>query len=126
MMTRVFASALAVALLPGFGMTKWLQAGGAAGAVGQDAARIELGMQVYEAQRCALCHSVADQGNKKGPLDGVGDRLSADEIEQWIVNPTEMAAKTNAKRKPPMKVYSNLPEEDLEALVSYMLSVTSN
>ncbi len=125
-MTGVFGSALAVALLLGFGMTKWLQAGGAAGAAGQDAAKIELGLQVYEAQRCALCHSVADQGNKRGPLDGVGDRLSADEIEQWIVNPTEMAAKTNAKRKPAMKVYSNLPEEDLEALVSYMLSVTSN
>lgn len=122
-MTRVFVSALAVALLLGFGTTTWVQAGGAAGAVGQDAARIELGMQVYEAQRCALCHSVADQGNKKGPLDGVGDRLSADEIEQWIVNPREMTAKTEATRKPAMKAYPSLPAADLEALVAYVLSL---
>ena len=27
------------------------------------------GKQVYDAQKCALCHSVGDAGNKKGPLD---------------------------------------------------------
>ena len=32
----------------------------------------------------------------------------------------------SATRKPPMKVYSNLPDEDLEALVSYMLRLTAN
>ena len=25
-------------------------------------------------QKCALCHSIGDKGNKKGPLDGVGDQ----------------------------------------------------
>ncbi len=89
-------------------------------------AQVEHGIEVFADQRCSLCHSVADKGNKKGPLDGVGDRLSADDIMQWLINPAEMTAKTNAKRKPFMKVYSNLPEEDLEALVSYLLSLTSN
>ena len=122
-MTRVLVSALAVALLLGFGTTTWLQAGGAAGAVAQRAAKIELGMQVYEVQRCALCHSIADQGNERGPLDGVGDRLSAEEIEQWVVAPKEMTEKTGAARKPPMRAYPTLPPEELEALVAYMLSL---
>ena len=43
----------------------------------QDEAQVERGVTVYADQRCALCHSVADVGNKKGPLDGVGDRLGA-------------------------------------------------
>ncbi len=122
-MTRVFVGALAVALLLGLGTTTWLQAGAAAGAVGQDGAKTELGMQVYEAQKCTLCHSITGQGNKKGPLDGVGARLTAEEIENWIVAPKEMTAKTEATRKPAMKAYPSLPAADLEALVAYVLSL---
>ena len=33
-----------------------------------------------------------------------------------------MTAKTNATRKPPMRAYPNLPKEDLDALVAYMLA----
>jgi hypothetical protein len=29
----------------------------------------------------------------KGPLDGVGSKLSADEIRAWIVTPAEMTKK---------------------------------
>lgn len=86
---------------------------------------VEHGVKVYADQRCALCHSIGDVGNKKGPLDGVGDRLSAAEIREWIVNPKEMTAKMNATRKPLMRAYPNLPDEDTEALVAYMLSLTS-
>lgn len=86
-------------------------------------AKIERGMKVYEQQKCSLCHSIAGKGNKKGPLDDVGSRLSAAEIKQWIVSPKEMTEKTKAERKPPMKAYANLPAEDLEALVAYMQSL---
>ena len=34
-----------------------------------------------------ICHAIAGKGNKANPLDGVGKKLSADEIRQWIVNP---------------------------------------
>lgn len=84
---------------------------------------VERGQQVLTAQKCVICHSIAGQGNKKGPLDGVGSKLSADEIRQWIVNAPEMAAKTKAERKPPMKAYAALPKDDLDTLVAYLVSL---
>lgn len=87
---------------------------------GQDAAKAQRGEAVYAEQKCSLCHSVAGKGNAKGSLDGVGSKLSADEIRQWITNPKEMTTKTKAERKPPMKAYPNLPAADVDALVAYL------
>lgn len=92
-------------------------------ALAQDAAKIDRGQKVYVAQKCGVCHSVAGKGNAKGPLDSIGAKLSADEIHQWIVSAPEMAAKTKATRKPPMKAYANLSKEDVDALVAYMQSL---
>lgn len=90
-------------------------------AIAQEAA-IEKGKQVYAAQKCQVCHSIAGVGNKKGALDDVGARLKADDIRQWIVAAPEMTAKTNSTRKPVMKAYT-LPKEDLDALVAYLASL---
>ena len=95
----------------------------AAPAAAQDAKAIEKGQQVYAAQKCSICHSIDGKGNAKGPLDGVGSKLTADEIHQWIVNPAEMTKKTKAERKPPMRAYPKLAKEDLDALVAYMASL---
>lgn len=89
----------------------------ATAAYAQDAAR---GQKVYTEQKCNICHSVAGTGNKKGPLDEVGSKLSAGDIRQWITSAPEMAAKTKADRKPAMKAYGTLPKEDLDALVAYL------
>jgi mono/diheme cytochrome c family protein len=89
----------------------------------QAPAQVEHGQKVFTAQKCAVCHSIAGQGNKKGTLDGVGAKLSADETRQWIVNAPAMAAKTKAERKPPMKAYATLPKEELDALVAYLQSL---
>ena len=35
----------------------------------------------------------------------------------------DMAVKAKADRKPPMKAYPNLPKEDLDALVAYVLTL---
>ena len=78
------------------------------------------GQQVFEAQKCSLCHSVAGKGNAKGPLDGVGSKYTAAELKQWIVNPNEMAKKHNAIRKPPMKSFASLAAADVDALVAYL------
>jgi mono/diheme cytochrome c family protein len=87
---------------------------------GQDAAQAKQGEAVYAAQKCSMCHSIAGKGNAKGSLDGVGTKLTAAEIREWIVNPKEMTAKTKAERKPPMRAYPNLPAADLDALVAYI------
>jgi len=87
----------------------------------QDQAQIDKGKAVYDAQRCSLCHAIGGRGNAKGPLDGVGAKLSAADIRKWIVSPKEMKSTTN--RKPEMRAYPSLPAADLDALVAYMLSL---
>ena len=93
-------------------------------AAAQDAAQIKHGQEVYAAQKCQQCHSIAGKGKKQNPLDGVGKKLSADEIKQWIVDPVAMAKKVESKKKPPMQnKYSKLPAADIDALVAYMVSL---
>jgi cytochrome c2 len=93
----------------------------AATAAAQDP-KVTKGQQLFADQKCTLCHSIADKGNKKGPLDGVGAKLSADEIRSWITDPKGMTAKTKATRKPEMKQYT-LPKDDVDALVAYLSTV---
>jgi len=90
-------------------------------AYGQD---VKKGEAVYAAQKCSLCHQIAGKGNKASPLDGVGAKLSAEDIRQWITHPTEAAAKAKSTKKPPMPAkYGKLPAADLDALVAYMASL---
>ena len=93
-------------------------------AVAQDAAQIKRGQEVYAAQKCQTCHSIEGKGKKQNPLDGVGKKLSTDEIRQWIVDPVAMAKKAESKKKPPMQnKYGKLPAADIDALVAYMVSL---
>ena len=95
----------------------------AAGA-GQDDAQVKRGQEVYAAQKCSVCHSIDGKGNKKNPLDGVGAKLTADDIEQWIVDPKGMTTKTKSTAKPPMPdKYSKLPAADIDAMVAYLASL---
>ena len=89
----------------------------------QDAAKIDRGKMLFTAQKCSLCHSIDGKGNKKGLLDGIGSKLSSDDIRKWIVSAKEMAAKAKATRQPPMKDYSTLAPADVDALVAYMSSL---
>jgi len=84
------------------------------------AQNVEHGKQVYTDTKCAVCHSIGSQGNKKGPLDDVGSKLTAADIRAWIVSAPEMAAKAKADRKPPMKAYTDLSKTDVDDLVAYL------
>ena len=95
----------------------------ASAAAAQTPAQAERGAAVYVEQKCSVCHSIAGKGNQKGVLDDVGSRLTADQIREWIVSPVEMTKKANAQRKPAMRSYPNLPKEDVDALVAYMISL---
>jgi mono/diheme cytochrome c family protein len=90
----------------------------AASAGAQDA-KVVQGEKVFADQKCTLCHSVGDKGNKKGPLDNVASQLKPDEIREWIVDAKGMTAKTKPTRKPDMKAYT-LPKDDVDALVAYL------
>ena len=89
----------------------------------QEADLIKKGQSVYEAQKCSVCHSIAGTGGKQNPLDGVGSKLSADDIRLWIVDPTAAAKKANSTKKPPMPNKYKLPPAELDALVAYMQSL---
>lgn len=105
-------------------LTIALAAGASLTAAAQDEASIKRGQEVYTAQKCSMCHAISGKGSKKSPLDGVGTKLSAEEIREWIVNPVEMTKKTNSTKKPPMpNKFSKLPKEDIDALVAYMQSL---
>ncbi len=104
----LFITAIAVALVGGLP--------GAARA--QDAKH---GAQVYAAQKCSVCHSIAGKGGKSSALDGVGTKLSAADIKQWILEPVAMAKKSGSTKKPVMpKKYDKLPAADVDGLVAYM------
>jgi mono/diheme cytochrome c family protein len=92
----------------------------AAAATAQDAK--SMGEQVFAAQKCSICHSIAGKGNPKGSLDAVGAKLKPDEIRMWIVDAKAMTAKMKPQRKPEMRQYS-LPKEDVDVLVAYLASL---
>ena len=98
-------------------VTMALCVGIAASAAADDAKN--KGEKVFADQKCSLCHSIGDKGNKKGPLDGVGAKLSVAEIREWITDAKGMTAKAKATRKPEMKAYS-LAKDDVDALVAYL------
>jgi mono/diheme cytochrome c family protein len=85
----------------------------------QDAAKVARGKQVYQELRCQTCHAIAGTGNRRYPLDGVGSKLTQEQIRKWIVAPREM---NPAVRK---RAYDTLAADKLEALVAYMSSLKS-
>ena len=118
-MQRAGTLIISTTLLVGFALTITGQ--------GQEKEKIERGVALYTTHKCSQCHSIegkpATAVAKKGPLDGVGDKLSEDEIRQWLVDAKGMTAKTKSTRKPAMKNYSKLPKEDVDALVAYIQSL---
>ncbi len=87
----------------------------------QDAAK---GAQVYAANKCTMCHSIAGKGGKASPLDGVGTKLSEADIKLWIVETAAAEAKFKSTKKPAMpKTYAKLPAADVDALVAYLSSL---
>ena len=79
-----------------------------------EVAAINRGRAVFIEQRCQRCHSLHGVGNKRSPLDGVGGRLSENDIRQWITAPQTMKSGI-AKRA------YKLSAEDLDALVEYVM-----
>jgi mono/diheme cytochrome c family protein len=98
-----------------------LACAGVARADAQDAAK---GKEVYAAQKCQMCHAIGGVGNKMSALDGVGAKLSAAELKDWITKPVETAAKMKSTKKPAMpNKYATLPAADVDALVAYLHSL---
>lgn len=111
-MKRVVVGIVGVLMMSGWSLS----------AAGQDAAKIAAGEKVYEANKCMACHAIAGKGMKKYPLDGIGAKLSADDIRKWITTPADMEAKQAVKQPIKMKTFKLAPA-DLDALVAYVSSL---
>lgn len=83
----------------------------------QDAAKVARGKEVYQELRCQTCHAVAGTGNRRSPLDGVGTKLTEEQLRKWIVAPREM--NPNVRKR----AYDTLATDKLEALVAYLQSL---
>jgi cytochrome c553 len=72
------------------------------------------GKSVYTREKCSACHNA-----KMNSLDHVGTKLTAEQIRQWIENPSEAAkaANSTSKMKMPKK---NLTTADVDNLVAYL------
>jgi mono/diheme cytochrome c family protein len=92
----------------------------AAGSIALAAGDAAKGEQLFTTQKCSMCHSVAGKGNKKYPLDGVGGKLSAADIKEWLVNPDAQHAKKADKPVMKMKSYKALSAQEIDDLVAYV------
>lgn len=65
-------------------------------------------------QMCTACHSLNGSGGQIGPaLDSVGNRLSTEELQTWLRNPSAVKPGTQMPTLP-------LSEDDLRALAEYL------
>jgi len=87
-------------------------------AVGQaDSPLVIKGEKVYGEKKCAICHSIHGKGGKiGGDLRDVGAKRDREWLHQFMKNPKAL--------NPDVKMSKfRGSEEDLEALVGYLLSV---
>jgi len=84
---------------------------------------IAAGRRVFETQECMRCHSISGEGNPRNPLDGVGERRTAEVILQWIIAPAELKGQLSPRTFQVKQAYRNMSSEDLDALVSYLQSL---
>lgn len=78
------------------------------------ARQVARGKVVYTEQKCQACHAIAGVGNRRYPLDGVGDKLKDADIRKWIVAPREMNPRVTKR------AFDKIPAADLDALVAYL------
>ena len=76
------------------------------------------GAEIFAQSGCTRCHSVAGQGSRRSPLDGVGSRLSQAEIRRWI---TPNKAETDQF----VARHADLPlsEAQRDALTAYLMGL---
>jgi cytochrome c2 len=94
----------------------------ALGAVLSAEDKVARGKQLFDEQKCRMCHNLAGVGNTKSgvALDAVGSKHTPDVLKMWLVNPKEMAQKAGSTRKPPMQSFAKLPAPDIDALVAFL------
>jgi len=70
------------------------------------------GQKVFAREKCAMCHTAA-----KNSLEGVGTKLTAEQIREWVENPKAAMQKAGGRGMMPAKTLS---KDDVDNLVAYL------
>lgn len=74
------------------------------------------GRELIDASGCKGCHRLNGTGGNVGPaLDGVGRRLTLEQLRQALVAP-----RAGRKNTAMMPSFGHLPKSDLQALTKYL------
>ena len=79
-----------------------------------------LGRSVFDQQKCTSCHSIAGQGNPRYPLDGVGGRLSSEQLIYWITGTGPATNKLSAMILRRKARYEQMPSAEMNSLIEYL------
>jgi mono/diheme cytochrome c family protein len=102
--------ALLLILLGGTGLT--------AGHPAADPATPSLGQELYQRLSCRGCHALEGRGGEVGPvLNGVGNRLSRNELEAQLLTPRRRQADSR------MPSFAFVRPKELQALVDFLESL---
>jgi len=87
-----------------------------------DQTKIKQGASVYAREGCAKCHFLAGKGgNSSHSLDGVGTKLSVEQIRVVLLTPEARGG--HQKPAKGMPAYGKLSQTDFNALVAYVSSL---
>ena len=85
-----------------------------------DAQLIEQGRKLYQEQSCAMCHSLAGEGNPRSPLDDIATRRTVEELRDWITGSDKLKDSLSSSTKRIKQKYQSLSDHELDALISYL------
>jgi len=88
-----------------------------------DPERIEAGRKVYEERGCAICHTIAGEGDNQYPLDGVGGRMNAAQLRDHIAPPDAMRPKFPEAVFEIKSDYRDMPDGEMNDLLEYLSSL---
>lgn len=80
------------------------------------------GQSIFETQHCGTCHSFAGAGNPRLPLDGIGQKMTDEEIQDWITGSGPATNKLSALIMKRKQGYREMPEEQMRLLIAYLRS----
>ena len=85
-----------------------------------DPTELQRGRTAFEEQGCLRCHRLEGEGSPRSPLDGVGARLTPEEIRAFIVADDAVRASLSPSVVRQKTGYAELPAAELDALVTFL------
>jgi len=79
-------------------------------------------MKVFENRGCPRCHSLSGKGNENLPLDGIGSKMTIEEIKNWITADPAIRSRLNSGIVNFKTPYSEIPEHEMNQLLNLLVN----